>query len=161
MRFHFQHQLTDILELNRTAREQRFKALLVILFVIALGLVGVWLAIFQGNQPDSIAAFEFAGIFLVHGLAAPWIAGLGAWFFKTTREPFEVEIKLDGVIISSGSNCTELNWKNFRRWYETKNLMVLVGIGDAFAIPKRSCGAADWQNLQEVVRCGLGDPAKN
>lgn len=159
MRLRFQHTLADILELNRAAKEQRIKSLLVLLFAAALALVAASWALFDQNQPNAIAALEFAGVFLVLGLAAPWIAGMGAWLFKASRAPYEVEIKPEGVVLIVGTKLIECTWKDFRRWFRTENLLVLVGKGEALAIPKRCCDIVEWKSLGEVVRAGLGDSA--
>jgi hypothetical protein len=160
MRLSFRLKLADFLEVNRTAWEQRMKALVVILLAIFMGLIGGWLVLFRGNQPDATVVFGAAGLFLVLGLCAPWIAGLGGWV-KGPRSTVDVEITLDGVVIQARAKRIELGWNSFQRWYETTNLIVLVGCGDAIGIPRRSCEHSEWGTLRELLRTALGQPARN
>src|SRR5688572_18308100 len=139
VRLTVQHRFPDVLELNRTAREQRVKAWLIMLVAAALAALGLWVLWFEENRPTATPVLVSAGVFLLLGIGAPWLAALGAWLLKARRKAFEMVIDPGGVTLVLGPDRVMFVWGVFRRWFETPNLLVLVGRGDSLAIPKRSC----------------------
>jgi len=160
MRLTFQHTLGDILELNRAAREQRPGAWLVTLLGVGILFVGIWVAIFQDNRPEPTPMFIAAGGFILLGWFATRLAGLGAWFLKAQRIPYELEVGPEGVVFLEPEERVVVGWEQFLRWYETKSLLVLVAHGDGLAIPRRSSTEAGWRQLLALVRTNLGPPAR-
>jgi hypothetical protein len=160
MRLTFQHTLGDILELNRSGREQRLMAWLVTLLGVGSLFVGIWVAIFQDNRPEPTPVFIAAGVFILLGCFATRLAGLGAWFLKAERTPFEIDVGPEGVVFLERGERAVVGWESFSRWYETETLLVLVAHGDAVAIPKRSSSEAGWRELLALVRTNLGSPAR-
>jgi hypothetical protein len=152
--------MSDILEFNRSMREQRIKGYVVILLGVGLLAVGIEIVAFQQGQPEPAPVFIFGGAFILLGVFVTRLAGIGAWFLKSQRTLFEIEIRPDGVAFLEGSQTDLIGWENFSRWYETRNLLVLMTRGDGLAIPKRSCGEAEWHALQALVREKLGAPAR-
>jgi hypothetical protein len=159
MRLTFQHNLGDILEANCACREQRIKGWLGTLFGVGLMLTGV-VASFQDSQRDQTPVFISAAMFVLIGLFATRIAGLGAWYSKAQRSPFEIEVAAEGIAFITHHEPALLEWQSFSRWFRTKNLLALVTCGDALVIPKRSLDETQWQELLALVRSNLGNPAR-
>jgi hypothetical protein len=160
MRLTFQHTLGDILELNRSVREQRLKAWLVIVLGMGFLLAAAWLAALRNNQPDATVVFIVAAVIILIGAFGTRVAGLGAWFLKARRSPYELEFCPDGVAFLEDRVRVLVGWEHFYRWYHTKRLLVLVTAGDALAIPKRSCGDAEWAELLAIIERYLGSPSR-
>jgi hypothetical protein len=160
MRLTFQHTLTDLLEVNCTAREERLKGWLIALVGAAHVLLGVWVVFFWGNQPDATPVFLAGGAFLGLGAVATRLAGFGTWLLKSRRVPFELEVGPSGIAFVEADGLRRVGWELFSRWYETPNLIVLVSGGDSLAIPRRSCGEAEWVALLGWVCGGIGQPAR-
>jgi heme A synthase len=160
MRLTFQHTLADILELNRTLREQRLKAWLISLLGVGHMLLGMWMIVFGGREADGALVFVAGGIFLGLGAICTRLAGLGTWVLKARRTPIELEVDASGFTFIEAEGLYVAPWEVFRRWYVSKNLLVLVGRGDNLAIPKRSCPEAEWEELLGLVQSGIGDPAR-
>jgi hypothetical protein len=160
MRLTFQHTLGDIIELNCSLRTQRIRAWLVILMGMASLGMGLWVFLCRDSQPNPIPVFVAGTAFILLGAIAPRLAGLGAWFLKAQRAPYELEFSSAGVVFVRGSEEVSASWNRFSRWYETKKLLALVAPSEVLAVPRRSCGEAEWQELLSLVRSKLGDPAR-
>lgn len=153
----FQHTLEDILELNRTAREQRLKAWFISAFGVVLLLWGGWFAAFGDPERSAAPIFVSGGFFLLIGLFATRLAGYGAWRLKASRAPYELELTSSGVKFLESDGPQNVPWEDFPRWYLTPNLLVLVGRADALAIPKRSCPESAWCEVLDLVRNYVGE----
>jgi hypothetical protein len=160
MRLTFQHTLSDILELNRAAREQRIKAWLCILLGAGHFFLGVLMAVFGDSRPDPTPVFLVACMLLLIGVCATWLAGLGGWIFWARRTPYELEVGPEGIVFLEREGPLVLGWESFSRWYETATLLVLVAHGDGLAIPRRCSSPAEWGKVLALVRTKLGDPAR-
>ncbi len=161
MRLKFQHTLADIMELNRSARDQRIGGWIVVLMGIAMMLVGISVAIFPSDKAAPMEFFPWAIIFVVLGLSTTRIAGFGAWFLKVRRAPpYEIEINQDGLAFLNGGQPVVVAWTNFSRWFETKNLLVLLAPEDAVAIPKRGTNCTEIEELANLVRSKLGTASR-
>jgi hypothetical protein len=164
MRLTIHHTLRDILELNRTVREQRLKAWLISLLGVAHLLLGAWLVAFRGNQPNASLAFAAGGAFLGLGALVTTLAGFGAWVFRRERAPLVLEFGPSGVAFVEADGPHWVRWELFSRWYETRNLIVLiagrVAGGDSLAVPKRNCPEAEWDTLRGWIQSGIGSPSR-
>lgn len=148
--------LADVLELNRTSREQRLKGWLAAGFGI-LQLVLAACFLLAGDRWELARGLVIPGVlFLLIGLAAPTLAGLGTWFFRHPRRPFTLEFVPSGVFVEDQGNRDHLEWGVVERWYQTTNLIVLVIPGDAIAVPKRCCSAEDLMVLVRIIEQGVG-----
>jgi hypothetical protein len=160
MRLTFHHNLGDILELNRSIREQRLKAWLVTVLGLVALVVAAWLAAFRKNQPDATPVFVSAAVLLLLGAFTTRLAGLGAWLLKARRTPYALEVTPEGLAFVDEHDEALLQWPRFSRWYQTPNLLVLVAAGDALAVPKRSCSEAEWTELLALVQRCVGSPSR-
>jgi hypothetical protein len=160
LRLHFQHNVKDILELNRNAREQRLAAGVVGLTAVGLSLTGLWMAFRQDADPSPIPVFVAAAFIFIIAIIATRLAGLGAWLLKTQKVPFELEIDARGVTFIDQAEPALVGWEHFRRWFMTPNLLALATSQDALAIPRRCCSDPEWEQLQQIVRNAIGSPAR-
>jgi YcxB-like protein len=155
-----QHSLHDIIELNRTVREQRLRAWIIGILAVGLGAAGLWMA-YRGDGPSPAPVFVAAALSAALAVGAPWLAGLGAWLLKTPKTPLEVYIDFNGVLFIEQDQRAIVRWGEFRRWFTTPNLLVLVGKQDALAIPRHCCNAAQWEVLERLVHQALGSSGRS
>lgn len=161
MRLIIQPTLWDVLEVNKTLREQRIKGWLAVALGLGILLFSAWEVNVARNPRDFRVAYASGAAFVVLGLLTTRIAGLGGWLLKTSRESFLLEVTDEDVAIIRLDGRYALPWGGFRRWCVTQNLLILIGLGDCLVvIPKRDCTVDVWRHLHEMVERRIGPPSR-
>lgn len=156
MRCRFRHTLSDIVELNRYAFEQRVKGWVAAGVAVMVAFVGTLVWIRDGEFPGVV--YFIAALFLGMSLGGTRLAGLGAWI-RTPKIEGEFEIDDRGVEYLH-CNGPQIDWRAMSRWFTTPNLIVLAVPGDMIAIPRRCFDDVAWNELLDTIRRNLGDPAR-
>jgi hypothetical protein len=160
VRIHIQPRFQEVIELNRWAWEQRLKGYIIIALGIALVITGVGVSFVQENGPDPFPVILFGGIFILMGMAATTLAGVGAWVHKRGWRPYLVEVSSEGVAVTTeGSERVEAGWEAFKPFYETPNLLVLPirNVNDSVAIPKRCCSHEQLSEVRNLLARNLSN----
>lgn len=161
MRLIIQPTFRDVLEVNKTLREQRIKGWLPLALGLAILLFSAWEVNVAQNPRDFRVLYGAGALFVILGLLATRVAGLGGWLLKSSREPFLLEVTNEDVAFIRLEARYALAWDRFRRWCLTQNLLILIGFGDCLVvIPRRDCTVDGWRHLHEVVERRMGPPSR-
>jgi hypothetical protein len=160
VRLKFTLNLSEVFELNRTARQQRLLAACVSSLGLLLAAAAVYGSVVGTLAGGGLVSFLVpSGSFVLLGFALPWIAGLGQWLNKRWP-PFGLDICKEGVVFAS--LAVPPSWHYFTSWRTTRNLLVLqIGrTGGPVPIPRRCVDAAQWERILAWVAAGVGPCGK-
>jgi hypothetical protein len=150
MRLRYRLNLAELLELNRSSRYQRMKGAIVIAAGTMQLLLAVWMAYYPTEGRDAIIVAIFGTVFVLLGISAPMLAGLGKWALGGAPEIY-MDVSDGGIRFADKEGEFLIPWGRFKRVYKTRRLLVLEyhWAADVLAIPRRCCESGKWPCLLE------------